>query len=61
MEQGADRQAVALRFHHVHLPKLTELGYVAWDQSSGTVQPGPEFDDLKPLLAVVTEDEWPMH
>jgi hypothetical protein len=57
VEDGADRQAAALRFHHVHLPKLTELGYVAWDQSSGTVQPGPEFDDLEPLLAVVADNE----
>jgi hypothetical protein len=57
VEQGADRQAVALRFHHVHLPKLTELGYVAWDQSTGTVRPGPAFDELEPLLAVVTDDE----
>lgn len=57
VEDGADRQAVELRFHHVHLPKLADFGYVTWDQSSGTVQPGPAFDDLRPLLAAVVADE----
>jgi len=55
-DAGADRRAVALRFHHVHLPKLTELGYVTWDRSAGTVQPGPAFDEIAPLLAAVESD-----
>jgi len=56
-DEGADRQAVALRFHHVHLPKLAELGYVTWDRSTGTVQPGPAFDEIAPLLAAVASDD----
>lgn len=54
---GTDRRTVALRFQHVHLPKLTDLGYVTWDRSTGTVQTGPAFDDLRPLLAVVMDDD----
>lgn len=55
-DEHADRQAVEVRFRHVHLPKLAEHGYVTWDPSTGTVRPGPAFGDLKPLLTVLSDD-----
>jgi len=52
-----DPSGVATRFHHVHLPKLSSMGYVEWDPESGTVRRGPAFDELSPLLEVLHEQQ----
>lgn len=33
----ADRRTVALKLHHVHLPKLATAGLIEYDQQSGVV------------------------
>lgn len=38
---------------HVHLPKLAETGYVDWDRDTGTIEKGPAFDELEPLLDLI--------
>lgn len=48
---------LATRLHHVHLPKLSEMGYVEWDRDSGVVGRGPAFEELSPLLDVLHERE----
>jgi hypothetical protein len=50
---GGDTAAVS--FHHAHLPKLDEYGYVAWDRNRDTVERGPAFADLEPVLAVLRD------
>lgn len=37
---------VSVRLHHVHLPKLEELGLVAYDGASGTVEPRPALYEV---------------
>lgn len=46
---------------HNHLPKLEEAGYIEWDRESGTIEKGPEFDEIEPLLELIEEhsDELP--
>ncbi|MEF8936798.1 DUF7344 domain-containing protein [Halovenus amylolytica] len=46
---------------HNHLPKLEEAGYIEWDRESGTIERGPEFDEIEPLLELIEEhsDELP--
>jgi len=47
--------------YHVHLPKLAEAGYFAWDSDTHTIRRGPNFDENAPLLRLVAdyEDERP--
>jgi hypothetical protein len=48
---AADRErAVRTALYHVHLPKLSEMGFVSWDRENGTVAPGPRWEELEPLL-----------
>ncbi len=42
---------------HLHLPKLDEADLIEWDRESRTVERGPRFDELKPLLSAVEEME----
>jgi hypothetical protein len=50
---GTQREAVAM--HHIHLPKLADYGYIDWDREAHTVEKGPQFEDIKPLLTVLNE------
>ncbi|MFC3960303.1 DUF7344 domain-containing protein [Halovivax cerinus] len=47
--------------YHMHLPKLAEAGYIAWDADTHTIRRGPNFDENAPLLRVMAdhEDELP--
>lgn len=44
-----------LRLHHVHLPHLTEHGYVEWSRDAGLVRAGPRFDEVRPLLELLAD------
>lgn len=50
---------------HTHLPKLAEAGYIEWDRESGTIEKGPAFDEIEPLLELIEENaeelprDWP--
>ena len=43
--------------HHVHLPKLEELGYVSVEGDRERVGRGPAFDRIEPLLRFL--DDYP--
>lgn len=47
----------AIQYHHVHLPKLEDSGYVHWDRRRDEVSPGPRFEELLPLLEFVEEHQ----
>jgi hypothetical protein len=49
--------AAAIRYHHVHLPKLDAHGYVDWDPGDDTVKRGPRYADLEPLLDTLRVSE----
>lgn len=50
-EHGADGVPLQMSMHHVHLPKLADLGFV--DADHGSVTTGPRFDRIRPLLELL--------
>lgn len=38
-----------------HLPKLVEYGYVRWDRDVGAVERGPDFEEIEPLLELLSD------
>ena len=59
-DSGSD--ADRLRIQHAHLPKLAARGFIDWDRETDEVTAGPKFDDIQPLLELLTdhEDELPV-
>lgn len=56
-----DPERLAIRLHHVHLPKLEEYGYIDWDREANGVTEGPMFDEIRPFLRLLGDhpDELP--
>ena len=36
--------------YHWHLPKLADAEFVDWDPATNTIEPGPRFDEIRPVL-----------
>jgi hypothetical protein len=51
------QERVRTELHHVHLPKLDNLGFVTWDEPTDEVTRGPRFDDIEPLLECIRNEE----
>ncbi len=47
----------AVLMQHVHLPKLEDYGYIDWNRISEQVTKGPQFDEIKPLLTLLVENQ----
>ena len=47
--------------NHTHLPKLEDAGFIEWNRDSNTVEKGPRFDEVRPLLELMDDhaDELP--
>lgn len=62
---GSESEAGAierlLMMNHIHLPKLTDYGFIEWDREAHEVTKGPKFDGIRPLLELLDahEDELP--
>ena len=41
--------------YHVHLPKLTEAGYFAWDADTHTIRRGTNLNEITPLLRLMAD------
>ena len=53
---GGNRdQTIALQ--HIHLPKLADHGFIDWDQDAQRVTKGPQFNEIEPLLTVLSENQ----
>ena len=50
--ETADRD-VLVSFHHSHLPKLEDLGFVDANPDQHSVTTGPRFEEIKPLLELL--------
>lgn len=46
-----------MQLYHIHLPKLDEAGFVNWNRETGTVTGGPRFDEIQPLLTLITDHQ----
>lgn len=54
-------QLLNIELVHLHLPKLESLGYITWDQETGNISKGPDWDEIEPLLRLLRDhaDELP--
>lgn len=52
---GNDYARLEVELHHLHLPKLDSAGYVSWDRESGTIETGPRFEEIEPLLDLLED------
>lgn len=50
---GGHSTSPNIRLVHVHLPKLTDLGYITWDREAGEISPGPNWSEIEPLLELL--------
>ncbi|WP_144926637.1 hypothetical protein [Halorubrum salsamenti] len=41
------------QLYHIHPPKLEELGYIDWNESEKTVQKGPSWTKVEPVLNLI--------
>lgn len=59
IEGAVSEQAITLT--HVHLPKLANYDIIEWDRENDTVNKGPTFDAIRPLLKLLDthQDELP--
>jgi hypothetical protein len=48
------RSHVAVKLHHVHLPKLADLGLIEWNRDQQFVEPMDSLSALEPLLDVAS-------
>ena len=48
---------VRTALYHVHLPKLVEAGYIAWDRDTHTIRRGPNVDEIAPVLRLMADHE----
>ncbi|MFC7096515.1 DUF7344 domain-containing protein [Halobaculum marinum] len=56
-----DLETLKIRMRHTHLPKLEGAGVVEWDREANSVRKGPHFDEIRPLLELMSAhaDELP--
>ena len=51
---GGDSTA-AIERHHIHLPKLADYGFIEWNRNLNAVEPGPRFEEHRPVLELLSE------
>jgi hypothetical protein len=56
-----DLESLMINMRHGHLPKLEEEGFIEWDRETNTVEKGPQFEEIQPLLELMENhaDELP--
>ncbi|GAA5064720.1 hypothetical protein ACFFQF_17260 [Haladaptatus pallidirubidus] len=55
MKTDGGDQEHKIALHHVHLPRLEDHGIIVWNREAEAVTKGPQFDEIEPLLEVLTE------
>ncbi|GGN97419.1 DUF7344 domain-containing protein [Haloarcula pellucida] len=48
---------VTIELYHTHLPKLAQAGLIEWDRDAGVVSRGPEFEQIRPMICLLAENE----
>lgn len=51
-----DHKATQIELLHVHLPKLTDLGFIEWDRKTGCISKGDRWNEIVPLLEVLADN-----
>lgn len=52
-----DDSDLSVSMHHVHLPKLEDMGLVDVEQERQRVRRGEHFDEIEPLLRILDRHE----
>lgn len=47
--------AVTIERQHIHLPKLADYGFIEWHRNLNAVEPGPRFEEHRPVLELLSE------
>lgn len=55
--EGGDDALIETQLFHHHLPKLEDLGYIAWDRETGEIRKGPDWEEIEPLLQLLRDHE----
>lgn len=50
-----ERKTVLVDQHHTHLPKLADYGFIRWEPETNTVEKGPQFEEIRPVLELFGE------
>lgn len=50
-----DRETTRMELYHQHLPRLDETGYIDWEEDTGRVGRGADFDEIRPLLDLLDD------
>ncbi|WP_254271597.1 ArsR family transcriptional regulator [Haloarcula marina] len=45
-----DPRATSVRMHHMHLPKLEQMGYIERKRDRGEIHTGPKWNEIEPVL-----------
>ena len=54
--QVTEAERVDIEMDHIHLPKLEDRGLIDWDRDERVVTKGPQFDEIVPLLTMLSEN-----
>ncbi|KAB1193152.1 hypothetical protein GJR96_06720 [Haloferax sp. MBLA0076] len=49
----ADDERLEVELFHLHLPKLDGAGFITWDRDSGSIERGPRFIEIEPMLRLL--------
>lgn len=52
-----DLELLTTQLYHTHLPKLADAGYIEWDKEAHTIRQGPNFEEIAPLLRLMTDHQ----
>lgn len=50
-------QQFQTEMYHKHLPKLEAYGFIHWEKDTDEIVKGPEFDNIRPLLETILDNE----
>ncbi len=53
--RGAENRELELI--HLHLPKLDDMDYIAWDRENQTILKGPNWEEIEPVVRLLNDNE----
>lgn len=50
-----ESETIRIELYHRHLPRLDETDYIDWDEDSGRIRRGEDFEEVRPLLELLDD------
>lgn len=57
MDSETESEQLQVELRHNHLPTLEKWDYIEWDRERGTISKGPRWDEIAPLLDLITSHQ----